>query len=621
MLLDLRKGEPERLGGRMLVVAGTELLAGSQQVLQDVLSSRLVRSVLVVAVGPDLRLPPALDGEGRRVLWVGDPCGILWNADTGEAAHGPGVSSETILIDLLSQPEVFDEVVDELGDIPYGTASPGWRIVAGRIDPEVLAQAFHEVAERFDGPVQPDTAAFSSPLADALPMLSGTVDLPADLLDALVPEGRTERLYRRAAEQIDRATRALDDLGYFHGAPVLAAIADEVVAAGRALAEFREAVARLFAEIDHTDEAAADRLAEYGVKFATPAGMGHREIVGELRTDVESALAERKSLTRLVSRLRLLADHSAPIGSAAFVDDLWRICPDELLNALHAPAPFPAGLIDRFVLWRRSRAWWREQLALGHARTALDELRSRLERVAASEWMLGEARMHTSDAARTLAASLGEICVRVAGTLNDWSKAEAGQAAAAAALDEEVTVRLRDRGGQLREVITGDLLDAVTGWLEPGWTSLEHGDYRDAQAGLERRVDETLRQYRYHLVHKGVQERPGFGPGDGPGDGRGDGAASGGRQELVDAVWRQSQQVVRALEVPPSGQMLQLCGDRDLAALLRQAYAVRFAPRAVRGQGNPPGVVWTRSGQYAGTLRLVPLRPGTVEENWSGDGT
>ncbi|MFC7588323.1 hypothetical protein ACFQYP_34940 [Nonomuraea antimicrobica] len=57
VLLDLRKGEPERLGGRMLVVAGTELLAGSQQVLQDVLSSRLVRSVLVVAVGPDLRLP------------------------------------------------------------------------------------------------------------------------------------------------------------------------------------------------------------------------------------------------------------------------------------------------------------------------------------------------------------------------------------------------------------------------------------------------------------------------------------------------------------------------------------------------------------------------------------
>ncbi|MFC5831515.1 hypothetical protein [Nonomuraea insulae] len=609
VVLDLRKGELERLGSRVLVVADTERLAAGQRVLQEVFSSRLVRAVLVVAVGPDVRLPPALDGESRRVLWVGDPCGILWDADTGEAAHGPGVSSEAILIDLLTQPEVFDEVVNSLGDIPYGTASPGWRIVAGRIDPEVLAQAFREVAERFHGPVPQDTASFNSPLATALPVLSGTVDLPADLLDALIPEGPMDRLYRQAAAQVDRAARALDDLSYFSPAPARAAITDEVIAAGRALAEFRDTVARLFSDIDHADEAAAETLAFHGIRFATPAGMGSAEIVGELRADVDAALAERKSLTRLVSRLRQLADHSAPIGSAAFVGDLRRICPDELLNALHAPADFPARLVDRFVFWRRSRAWWREQLSLGAARTALDELRSRLERVAASEWTLGRARTHTSDAARMLAAVLNEVCGQVSGTLMDWSRAEAGQAAAGPALDEEVTVRLRDRGGQLREVITGDLLDAVSGWLEPGWTSLEHGDYRDAQSGLELRVDETLRQYRYHLVHRGVQERPDFGTGDA------------GRQQLVDAVWRQSQQVVRALSAQPGGQMLQLCGDRDLAALLHQAYAVRFAPRAVRGQGNPPGVVWTRSGQYAGTLRLVPLRPGTVEENWSGDGT
>ncbi|MCF6470265.1 hypothetical protein FAF44_17940 [Nonomuraea sp. MG754425] len=607
-VLDLRKDEAARLGPRVLVVTDTERLADGQRVLQEVFSSRLVRQVLVVALGPEPRLPPALNGESRRVLWVGDPCGILWNADTGEATHGPGVSAESILVDLLSQPEVFDEVVNELGDIPYGIASPGWRIVAGRIDPEVLAQAFTDVAERFGGPIQQESALFASPLATALPVLSGTADLPADLLDALVPGGRMDRLHRRAREQLDRAARALDDLGYLHAAPVRAAIVDEVIAAGRALAEFRDAVERLFAEIDHGDEDAADRLAANGVKFATPAGMGHAEIVGELRADVASALAERRSLTRMVARLRLLADQSAPIGSAAFVSDCRRICPDELLNDLHAPAEFPPGLAERFVYWRRSRAWWRDRLALGPARTALDGLRSLLERVAASEWTLGEARTHTSDAARTLAAALHEICAQVSATLSDWSRAEAGQAAASPALDEEVTVRLRDRGGQLREVVTGDLLDAVTGWLEPGWTALEHGDFRDVQTGLERRVDETLRQYRYHLAHRGVQEKPEFG------------TADAGRQELVDAVWRQSQHVVRALRAQPGGQMLQLCGDRDLSALLRQSSAVRFAPRAVRGQDNPPGVVWTRSGQYAGTLRLVPLRPGTAEEDWSGDG-
>ncbi|MFD0478506.1 hypothetical protein ACFQ0B_67705 [Nonomuraea thailandensis] len=363
VVLDLRKEEVTRLGPRVLVVTDTDRLAAGQQVLQEVFSSRLVRSVLVVALGPEPRLPPALNGESRRVLWVGDPCGILWNADTGEAAHGPEASSEAILIDLLSQPEVFDQVVGELGEIPYGTASPGWRIVAGRIDPEVLAQAFTDVADRFAGPVQQDTAIFGSPLASALPVLSGTADLPADLLDALVPDGRMDRLHRQARDRLDRAARALDDLGYFSTAPVRAAIADEVIAAGRALAEFRDAVARLFAEVDHGDEDAPDVLAAGGVKFATPAGMGHAEIVAELRADVEAALAERRSLMRLVSRLRALADQSAPIGSAAFVPGCRRRCPDELLNELHAPAEFPQGLVNRFVLWRHSRDRWREQLS------------------------------------------------------------------------------------------------------------------------------------------------------------------------------------------------------------------------------------------------------------------
>ncbi|MEU4223769.1 hypothetical protein AB0F17_05700 [Nonomuraea sp. NPDC026600] len=601
-LLDLRKGGLERLSARMLVVADTDRLATAQQELQEVLGSRLVRSMLVVAMGPDLRLPPALNGEARRVLWVGDPYGIVWESDTGEAALGPNANAEPILLDLLTQPEVFDAVTGILGEIPYGTASPGWRIVAGRIDPEVLAQAFREVAERFDAPYHADTAGYSSPLATALPVLGGGADLPADLVDALIPEGRMDGLYRRAAARIDAAARALEQLRYFSGAPVRAAILEKVVAAGQALAEFRDAIARLFEETDPVAEDTAERLARHGIKFATPAGMGHREIVAELRADVEASLGERKSLARLTARLRALADQSAPIGSAAFVDDVFRLCPNELLDRLHAPAGFPPQLLDRFVFWRRSLGRWREQLALGEARTALEDLRAVLGRVAASEWALGRARTHASDSARTLAAELSEIAAQVANTLEEWSTRQAGQAAAAPALEEEVMARLRDRGGQLREIIVGDLVDAVAGWLEPGWISLEQGAYRDVRAGLDRRVGETLRQYRHHLVHRGVQERPDFATGDA------------GRQDLIDAVWRQSQQVDRALRAEPGGAMLQLCGDRDLALLLRQAHAVRFAPRAVRGQDGLSGVVWTRSGQYAGTLRLVPLRPGAVDD-------
>ncbi|MFI0421565.1 hypothetical protein [Spongiactinospora sp. 9N601] len=601
-VLDLRKGAPERLAARMLVVADTDRLATAQPELQQVLGSRMVRSVLVVAMGPDLRLPPALYGETRRVLWVGDPRGIVWGAETGEAASGPGASAEPVLLDLLTQPELFDAVAGALREIPYGTASPGWRIVAGRVDPATLAQVFREVAEVFAAPQQAGPIGSGPPGAIALPVLTGAAELPAAPGDALVAGGRMEGLYQRAAARIDAAERALGALRYFSPAPARAAVLDRVMAAGQALAEFRDAIVRLFQEIDPAEEDTADKLAEHGIKYTVPAGMDDREIVAELRAEVETALAERRSPGRLIARLLALADQSAPIGSAAFILDPGQICPDVLLDVLHEPERFPERPLERWIFWRRSMLRWRTALALGPARVALEGLRAKLGAVAVSEWRLGRARAHASDSARTLADALGELAERVAGTLRRWNTQETALRGAAPVLAEEVVVRLRDRAGRLREIITGDLHDAVGRWLEPAWISLEQGVYREVRDGLADRVEETLRQYRHHLAHRGVQERPDFATGDT------------GRQDLIDAVWRQSQQVDRALRAPSGGPMLQLCGDRDLALLLHQAHAVRFAPRAVRGGNAPPGVVWTESGQYAGTLRLVPLRPGAVDD-------
>ncbi|MER5948999.1 hypothetical protein ABT127_23410 [Streptomyces sp. NPDC001904] len=86
------------------------------------------------------------------------------------------------------------------------------------------------------------------------------------------------------------------------------------------------------------------------------------------------------------------------------------------------------------------------------------------------------------------------------------------------------------------------------------------------------------------------------------------------------------------------GRPLLLCPPAQLSLLSRdpaEARSIAFAPQAVRpvvevrtsGHGPdaaPASMVWTASGRFAGTLRLVPLRAGVVEKvrvrTWAEDG-
>lgn len=86
------------------------------------------------------------------------------------------------------------------------------------------------------------------------------------------------------------------------------------------------------------------------------------------------------------------------------------------------------------------------------------------------------------------------------------------------------------------------------------------------------------------------------------------------------------------------GRPLLLCPPAQLSLLSRdpaEARSIAFAPQAVRPvvevragglgtDGVPAAMVWTTSGRFAGTLRLVPLRAGVVENvrvrTWAGDG-
>ncbi|MBT2870004.1 hypothetical protein AB0900_10305 [Streptomyces cellulosae] len=87
------------------------------------------------------------------------------------------------------------------------------------------------------------------------------------------------------------------------------------------------------------------------------------------------------------------------------------------------------------------------------------------------------------------------------------------------------------------------------------------------------------------------------------------------------------------------GRPLLLCPPAQLSLLSRdpaEARSVAFAPQAVRPSveptpggrgpdGEPAAMVWTEAGRFAGTLRLVPLRAGVVENvrvrTWAQDGS
>src|SRR5262249_2489348 len=77
-----------------------------------------------------------------------------------------------------------------------------------------------------------------------------------------------------------------------------------------------------------------------------------------------------------------------------------------------------------------------------------------------------------------------------------------------------------------------------------------------------------------------------------------------------------------ALRHDPRQEMWQLCGRDDVSVLdvAGPSRVVAFAPRLTKdalGVNLPPETTWTRSGSYAGLIRLVPLRPAATQVEWT----
>lgn len=186
-----------------------------------------------------------------------------------------------------------------------------------------------------------------------------------------------------------------------------------------------------------------------------------------------------------------------------------------------------------------------------------------------------------------------------------------------------------DGGPDLVPTLVADLADATVDALRryAGTADGTPGP-GGAPTTLETAVGRAIAAARLHLRDNGVVPAPSFARRDRL---RGDPTTllGIGAQRVREVLGTGTEQ----------GRPLLLCPPAQLSLLSRdpaEARSIAFAPQAVRtvvdvrpggyAHGAVPGpMVWTASGRFAGTLRLIPLRAGVVESvrvrTWADDTT
>ncbi|MDT3395820.1 hypothetical protein RKE29_04035, partial [Streptomyces sp. B1866] len=176
-----------------------------------------------------------------------------------------------------------------------------------------------------------------------------------------------------------------------------------------------------------------------------------------------------------------------------------------------------------------------------------------------------------------------------------------------------------DGGPALVETLAGDLADGVLDFLAPYWGTVERDPGATALLPFAGHLAELLEATADRLARDAAAAPPGARD---PGSRPGSAVLLGVGTEGVARVLADGEEAARPLCEP---------GQRRLLSHGHQAAPrVRFAPEAARRGADEPAadewgaadddVVWTPAGRFAGVLRLMPLRPGTVRSVRPQDG-
>jgi hypothetical protein len=584
-LLDIETG-PERLT-RLLVLDDTSQLVRRGPVYQRIEASKRVQAILCVAVGPmagndrRLRLPWSLGGfQGHGVLWAGDSRGIDWRMTPGAVAKSHAIGGTTgldLLVKLLSVDVVFDWVRQRLDHVSGHVACPGLRLVpAGdeaRLFSAALASAIHVETGAGTG--------FEGPFASLLPDAAGGTSLD--------PGGQLATYRDEVIRHVAESARALSAMGAL-GSPFgggNASFRTAVIDVHDALARLRDLAIRLLSEASTTGELATSQqwlLAGAGVRLAAaPAPWGSGRYAEAEESAVYRAVAAAirgGDLPGLVSRrLAATAREARRQGSASYLPQVDRVCPAELLTRLGSPP-------ER--LSRRSRARISEELGLRDAEQAARALTDLVVSVGNREWS-------------PATPSPGELS-RTGIALSGARKALAEHADATSFLGNALGPRLKPLTDSLLPLLRDLVLSVAAAEI-----AAPSARDQEAFAVAEEKTGMQLVEWTRQVTTHGVSATPSFAssavhsvrpPGD---------------EEVAAAR--------EAMLYPATGEMWQLCRAADLPALEEESppLALRIAPRIDRDAllGGLAGAEtqWT-SLPWAGLLRLVPLRPGIVDQSW-----
>ncbi len=586
---------------RTLIVDDTSALISHAGVFERLLRSRRLEHVLCVAVGPSnphlpgharpgdaadsrqIRIPPNIsNSRGSAVLWVGDPRGIdcrlsaaaIADGHTGSATDGLG-----FLVEVLSADNVFDKVLDLVRDMPGGAASPGLRLADADDESAAFTAALALAIGRLTGPGAGTAVAAGTPFAALLPGATG--------MASLVPGGDLATGRDRIASAAGTVSAALarPSGGFLRKAAPDAR--GDVIAIGNDLSALRDRVTRLLGEAHAPGEPnPAQHAAVTAAGVSLPASLDGTVSGAQDRPDAAPTLVRRTvadairggaTLPQVIKRLNLTAQQLKHAGSAAYLPEVDKACPVELLHRLAGPAQRPPG--------KAAADGWRHGLGLAEAAAAADDLAALVIRVATREW--SDAVAVADEVSRTRIALDGVSQKLVEGTAATEAAAVSGARAA--------------RRARLSDTLAPILFDLADKVIAAESATPSSG----GQEAFERAQDKTaelITDWTRHAAENGATSRPWFTT-----------AAGHDRAHADDdlATLRE------ALRGDPVGPMWQLCEPADLGVLdtTQPPRVVAFASRMDKeelGRGLPDEMTWTSTGSHAGLLRLVALRSGTV---------
>ncbi|MFI6497918.1 hypothetical protein [Nonomuraea typhae] len=631
---------------------------------------------------PRIALPGSLT-QAAGVLWVPDPCGIDWRLAAAAPAirrdRGGGPEAGlTCLLDVLTLSDVFRETLRLIERIPGLVANPGIRLAwisDGRGDflpalraacmriltsgtgraPDFPASPAAPPADRplrlrKGGPLASqvsqaraavdEAAALGDELGEAMALISGTV--PADtamaaagqslgllrdkLEELLIAAHATARLEAGHEEAIDRAGVILPQPDEFDAAGTRDSISayvgsglDACIPLPRLIDGLDRHQGKLMprgsrALVPALREACPDALVRRlcnpepmpgpqpwlpavgaltaAMTALSPFGLASGVLMALLWTLLITLTVLREPGAQLIGHTGALCLNSAAAGAGGAVTALLVTdpLPQPVWPLLLVAAMAIAGWTVR-ESWRTRTMSWLAACDLDQAEKAIDELLS-VAAAAAAEWAQAGARVETADAVARMNAALAHV----AAVIGDHVDQPGGH--------------LNGPGHRDRRA-EHFLADLVRAAMAPRLRALEAGSTADHGAQASQKTVELFAEWEEHVTEHGTHDPPPFAT-----------------EWVIEAATGSDEDLTELTEAAshdPHTSMWQLCLAQDLSLLdvgSEPPVVVRFAPQHCRTamEGSlPAGITWVPSARHAGTLRLVPVRPGVAYQSWADE--